>query len=52
MGKTALLDRLCYLAGDGVLAVKIDYEGVNSVQEFLRRTLNGLRDHEHRQNHK
>lgn len=45
MGKTALLDRLCHLAGDGVDAIKIDYEGVTSVEEFVRRTMRGLKAH-------
>ncbi|MDH4146779.1 MAG: hypothetical protein OEY23_16595, partial [Acidimicrobiia bacterium] len=46
MGKTALLDRLCNHPGVGLTAVKIDYEGVHSQEEFFRRTVSGLRAHQ------
>jgi len=43
MGKTVWLDLFCAGAGDGLIAVKIDYEGVQSTDEFLGRTLKELR---------
>ncbi|MFB9314318.1 hypothetical protein [Nocardioides plantarum] len=45
MGKTVLLDLLVDDPGAGLLAIKIDYEGVRSSTEFVLRTLEGLRAH-------
>jgi hypothetical protein len=45
MGKTVLLDVFCATPPDGLLAVKIDYEGVGSTEEFLTRTVEKLRSH-------
>lgn len=46
MGKTCLLDRFAYLTRPPWATVKIDYEGVQAAEEFLRRTIDGLRAHE------
>jgi len=46
MGKTCLLDRFAYLTRPPLATVKIDYEGVKTSDEFLRRTIDGLRAHE------
>ena len=45
MGKTVWLDVFCAQPGEGLLAVKIDYEGVVSSDEFLVRTAEGLARH-------
>lgn len=45
MGKTVWLDMFCLEPGDGLTAVKIDYEGVQSGEEFLLRTVDGLYEH-------
>ena len=45
MGKTVWLDLFCRDPGEGITAVKIDYEGVNTSEEFLLRTVAGLRSH-------
>ncbi len=45
MGKTVWLDMFCLEPGDGLTAVKIDYEGVQSSEEFLLRTVDGLSRH-------
>jgi hypothetical protein len=45
MGKTVWLDMFCDQCGDGFVAVKIDYEGVQSAGEFLLRTVTALRGH-------
>jgi hypothetical protein len=42
MGKTVWLDLFCADAGVGLIAVKIDYEGVQTTEEFLMRTVQGL----------
>lgn len=44
-GKTCVLDRLVHDPGDGFIALKIDYEGVPTAQQFLLRTASALRDH-------
>ena len=46
MGKTCLLDRLVYRTRDPWATVKIDYEGVTTVEGFLRRTIEALRTHQ------
>lgn len=46
MGKTAVLDRLVNEPGDGLLAVKIDYEGATTAEDFLFRTVSALSGHE------
>jgi len=46
MGKTALLDRLCNEPGLDTLAVKIDYEGVASADEFVLRTVKAIRSNQ------
>jgi hypothetical protein len=45
MGKTVWLDMFCLAPGDGLGAVKIDYEGIQSSEEFLVRTVEGLSDY-------
>lgn len=45
MGKTVWLDLFCADPGDGMTAVKIDYEGVPSCEEFLLRTVAALGVH-------
>jgi hypothetical protein len=42
MGKTVWLDLFCATPGDGLHAIKLDYEGVHSSDEFLTRTVEGL----------
>lgn len=42
MGKTVWLDVFCADPGPELLAVKIDYEGVRTSEEFLLRTVKGL----------
>jgi hypothetical protein len=46
MGKTVWLDLFCARPGEGLAAVKIDYEGVRTSEEFLVRTVDGLRGHQ------
>lgn len=46
MGKTCLLDRFAFLTRPPWVTVKIDYEGVQTAEEFLRRTIDGLRAHD------
>ena len=46
MGKTCLLDRLIHLVDHPLTAVKINYEGVVSTEEFLARTAVALRGHD------
>jgi len=43
MGKTVWLDLFCADPGPGLSAVKVDYEGVKTTEEFLTRTLTALR---------
>jgi hypothetical protein len=45
MGKTVWLDLFCADPGNGLLAVKLDFEGVQSSKEFLLRAVAGLRQH-------
>lgn len=45
MGKTVWLDLFCASPGDGIVAVKIDYEGVGTSEKFLLRTVDALREH-------
>ncbi len=45
MGKTVWLDLFCSAPGEGLEAVKIDYEGVRTTEVFLTRTVEGLRAH-------
>jgi hypothetical protein len=45
MGKTVWLDKFCDDPGEGFEAVKIDYEGVLTAQEFLLRTVSELGRH-------
>jgi hypothetical protein len=45
MGKTVWLDMLCLNPGEGLTAVKIDYEGVQTSEGFLLRTVEGLSSH-------
>lgn len=46
MGKTVWLDVFCAEPGPGLLAVKIDYEGVRTSEEFLLRTVKALAAHQ------
>jgi hypothetical protein len=46
MGKTCLLERFSYLTRAPWTTIKIDYEGVQTANEFLNRTIDGLRAHE------
>lgn len=46
MGKTCLLDRVVFRTRDPWTTVKIDYEGVTTVDEFLRRTIEALRTYQ------
>jgi hypothetical protein len=46
MGKTCLLDRFVFMTGPPWMAIKIDYEGVQTADEFLHRTIDGLRGHD------
>jgi hypothetical protein len=43
MGKTSFLSRLEFLATSGLTVIYVDYEGVQSSAEFLRRTVSCLR---------
>lgn len=45
MGKTVWLDLFCADPGEGLTAVKIDYEGVRTSDEFLVRTVEALAAH-------
>jgi hypothetical protein len=45
MGKTVWLDVFCDQPGEGFDAVKIDFEGVQTVNEFLLRAVTELRGH-------
>ena len=45
MGKTVWLDLFCDEPGDGFLAVKIDFEGVRTSEEFLLRAVGALSRH-------
>jgi hypothetical protein len=45
MGKTVWLDLFCADPGEGILAVKIDYEGVRTGEEMLLRTVAALQAH-------
>jgi hypothetical protein len=45
MGKTVWLDLFCRDPGAGITAIKIDYEGVSTCEEFLLRTVAGLQAH-------
>lgn len=45
MGKTVWLDLFCADPGAGLFALKIDYEGVRTTEEFLLRTVQGLSAH-------
>ena len=45
MGKTVWLDLFCTDPGDGLTSVKIDYEGVQTSEEFLTRTVAALSAH-------
>jgi hypothetical protein len=45
MGKTVWLDMFCLDPGDGLGAIKIDYEGVQTSEGFLLRTVEGLSRH-------
>ncbi len=45
MGKTVWLDLFCSNPGDGLVAIKIDFEGVQNREEFLLRTVAALRLH-------
>jgi hypothetical protein len=46
MGKTVWLDLFCAAPGDGFEAVKIDFEGVRTCQEFLERAATALSAHQ------
>lgn len=46
MGKTSLLDRLVFLTREPWTSVKIDFEGVTTVDAFLCRTVETLRAHQ------
>jgi hypothetical protein len=46
MGKTVWLDLFCASPGDGFEAVKIDFEGVRTCNEFLVRTATALGAHQ------
>lgn len=45
MGKTVWLDMFCAAPGDGLEAVKIDFEGTRTSEEFLLRTVAELATH-------
>ena len=45
MGKTVWLELFCTNPGDGMEAVKIDFEGVRTSEEFLLRTVGALSAH-------
>lgn len=45
MGKTVWIDLFCADPNDGLAAIKIDYEGVHTCEEFLFRTVTALRAH-------
>lgn len=45
MGKTVWLDLFCADPGDGLAAVKIDFEGVRTSEEFLLRAVATLAAH-------
>lgn len=45
MGKTVWLDLFCHRPGDGFEAVKIDFEGIQTAEEFLLRMVGALRKH-------
>jgi hypothetical protein len=45
MGKTVWLDLFCADPGEAVSAVKIDYEGAKTGEEFLLRTVSALQAH-------
>lgn len=45
MGKTVWLEVFCHQPGEGFVAAKIDYEGVQTAGEFLLRTITALRGH-------
>ena len=46
MGKTVWLDLFCADPGDGLEAVKIDFEGVSTCEAFLVRTVSALSKHQ------
>lgn len=43
MGKTVWLDKFCSDPGEGLVAAKVDYEGVRTSEEFLLRTVRSMR---------
>lgn len=45
MGKTVWLDMFCRDPGEGMTAVKVDFEGAGTREEFLLRTVDALRAH-------
>lgn len=46
MGKTVWLDVLCATPGDGLHAMKVDYEGVETSEGFLLRTVAAIGRHD------
>lgn len=46
MGKTVWLDLFCSAPGEGLHGLKIDYEGVQTSEEFLLRTVSSLHRHQ------
>jgi hypothetical protein len=46
MGKTVWIDMFCADPGEGLTAIKIDYEGVETSQSFVLRTVQALAPHQ------
>ncbi len=46
MGKTVWLDLFCANPGDGFAALKMDFEGIQTSEEFLLRAVRGLHGHQ------
>ena len=46
MGKTVWIDMFCADPGDGLIAIKIDYEGVKTTEGFVLRTVQALAPHQ------
>lgn len=46
MGKTVWIDMFCADPGDGLIAIKVDYEGVNTSEGFVLRTVQALAPHQ------
>jgi len=46
MGKTVWIDMFCADPGDGLIAIKVDYEGVKTSEGFVLRTVQALAPHQ------